>query len=342
MIASLPAAGLDRPHVCVAGMGGIGGLLASLLAPHPLVLSVVARGETLLALQQRGLISSNEQTTTCHMLAAASRAPDKIQDLVILCGKYYHLPSLLKTVTHAIGPKTKIIPVVNGFPWWMAPTDACSTLHPILDPDGILSSLSPERLYGCVAYAFSQAVEPGHIRFSGCPRFLLGNVSDTGESTKNVLDILGERTAFFQESPDIRKDIWNKLSLNISSNFLSVLYESTLYELSHTAETRTLIFQSLKEMQALGMAYGLPDLPAPEVLIQKMEQGGAHPTSMLQDYQNNRPLELSAMGEAVLALAAYYAVPMPITEALFILTRRKAALRKKLPGPPAGAIQRNS
>ena len=341
MTVSTPATGLVHPHVCIAGMGGIGGLLASLLAPRPLVLSVVARGETLLALQQQGLTCTNGQTTTHHRLPAASRAPDRVQDVIILCGKYHHLPSLLKTVLHAIGPETKIIPVVNGFPWWMAPEDTQPTLQHILDPDGSLSALNPNSIYGCVAYAFSQVVEPGHIRFSGSPRFLLGAATQGGTCTQAVLEILGNDNSVFQESFDIRKDVWNKLSLNVSSNFLSVLCEATLYSLTSTADTRTLIYQSLKEMQALGLAYGLSDLPPLEALMGKMEQGGTHPTSMLQDYQNNRPLEVSAMGEAVLALAACYAVPMPTTEALVILTRRKAALRQHLSGQPADTTQRN-
>ena len=330
MIEKLSGPAQFPPRVCIAGMGGIGGLLAAHLNELTLDLSVVARGETLRVLRHEGLYCSNENTTSHHRLQADSRAPDTIQDLIILCGKYHQLSGLLDTVKHAIGPHTKIIPVVNGFPWWMAPPETQAILQPALDPEGTLSQLSRNTLCGCVAYTFAQVEAPGHIRVAGIPHFTLGDVEKGSGCTEDILNIFHENNSIFHRSEDIRRDLWAKLSLNVSTNPLSVMFEASLHELTTSPDAVKLALSSLNEMQNLGRAYGLSDLPPTEALMSKIVQGGRHPTSMLQDYRHNRPLELSAMGDAILLLARHYNVSMPVTETVLTLTRRKAAIKQNL------------
>ncbi|MCP1256182.1 ketopantoate reductase family protein [Acetobacter cerevisiae] len=326
----------SQPRVCIAGMGGIGGLLAAHLSPLDVTLSVVARGETLHALQHNRLRCSHGTTTASYAVQADSRSPDAIQDLVVLCGKYHQLPSLIETVSHSIGQQTKIMPVVNGYPWWMTQPDTQASLQPILDPTGTLTSLNRANVCGCVAYALVEVESPGQIRYAGSPRFFIGDAEPNSGCAQTVLTLLGQENHIFYLSQSIQKDLWAKLCLNVSTNLLSVLLEMSLQELAIEPDIACLTSQILTEMHALARASGLSDPLPIDTLMNKIAQGGTHPTSMLQDYRYGRPLELSALGDAILALAHHYHVPIPVTNTVLILTRNKAAMRDAISNHKTG------
>lgn len=320
------------PRVCIAGMGGMGGTFASILSSRPVMLSVVARGSTLQALRENGLVCQNGSEITRHSLRVNDRAPSEIQDLIILSGKSYQLPDLFKTVSHAVGPNTLIIPVLNGLPWWMiAQTNTARSIvkkitH-TLDPEGNLGSIPTENIIGCVAYAFAQVTAPGKVNISGSPRFILGNALPGQNTVDRVLTWLEGGEGHFAETPDIKKEIWNKLSLNVATNFLSVLCEGTLKILSSNQDLCVLVRRCLVEIQVLGQDCGIGGLLPIDELMSKVEQGGNHPTSMLQDYLRNKPLELAAMGDVIIRLAHHHGLVLPTTEALVGLTRNKASRR---------------
>lgn len=321
-----------QPRVCIAGMGAIGCTLASKLVGKPITLSVVARGKTLQALQNVGLVSDVGGTLNKHYVQADTKAPDTEQDIIFLAGKSYQLPDLLDTVKHAIGTHTKLIPVVNGLPWWLLDKTntnrtAVKQIANLLDPNKKLSIVPLKNIIGCVAYAFSRINSPASVIVAHSPRFVLGSVEKTEEGLNNIISYLNSGDEIFQEARDIKKEVWNKLALNVSTNFLSVLCETTLEGLSGNGGVQPLLKRSLLEVQALGQDCGIAGLLSIDDLMLIVAKGGNHPTSMLQDYLDNRPLEFAALGDAVVALAHHHGLILPTTEALLRLTRDKASKR---------------
>nr|WP_301273839.1 ketopantoate reductase C-terminal domain-containing protein [Acetobacter cerevisiae] len=150
------------------------------------------------------------------------------------------------------------------------------------------------------------------------------------------MTLLGQENHIFYLSQSIQKDLWAKLCLNVSTNLLSVLLEMSLQELAIEPDIACLTSQILTEMHALARASGLSDPLPIDTLMNKIAQGGTHPTSMLQDYRYGRPLELSALGDAILALAHHYHVPIPVTNTVLILTRNKAAMRDAISNHKTG------
>lgn len=322
----------QQPRVCIAGMGAIGCTLASKLVGKPLTVSVVARGKTLHALQNVGLVSDVGGVVNKHYVQADIKAPGSEQDIIFLAGKSYQLPDLLDTVKHAIGPKTKLIPVVNGLPWWLLDKTntnrtAVKQIASLLDPEKKLSSLPLKNIIGCVAYAFSRIKSPASVVVAHSPRFMLGHVEKTESGLRDIISVINTADEVFQESLDIKKEVWNKLALNAATNFLSVLCETTLEGLSGNGGIQPLLKRSLLEVQALGQDCGIAGLLSVEDLLLIIAKGGNHPTSMLQDYLDNRPLEFAALGDAVVALAQHHGLILPTTEALLRLTRDKASKR---------------
>ncbi|WP_342629737.1 2-dehydropantoate 2-reductase [Nguyenibacter vanlangensis] len=319
------------PKICVAGVGALGGGLAVRLARTDACLSVVARGETLRRIQADGLVLDDAEGTFRTHPAADCRAPNEPQDVIILAAKSHQLPSLAEAVAHAVGPQTTIIPVINGIPWWLT-VGAGSPLAPardLLDPDGILAQFFPvSQVVGCVAYAFASVVAPGHVRAQRAPLLLLGDPGRHPAIPQRVLDAV----TVFRDSgigtrlcPDIAGEIWSKLAANLATNPLSVVCEATMTDLAADGGTCALIRDMLHEVMAVGAAYGITPKQDVDAFLQVIVGAGSHRTSMLQDYDAGRSLELPAIGDALLALGAARSIPTPMATALVRLAAFKAA-----------------
>ncbi|AQS86570.1 MAG: 2-dehydropantoate 2-reductase N-terminal domain-containing protein [Acetobacter aceti] len=322
-----------EPRICIAGMGAIGSLLAASLSSRPVNLSLVARGETLRTLQQNGLTCRKDGQVTTFRVSADIRAPDEIQDVILLAGKAHHLPDLVQTIRHAVGPETCVVPVVNGVPWWLLPQlgigpEAVARVNGILDPENRLSALPPTCIVGCVAYAFARVEKPGEVSVEGPSRFVIGDaVGGSNTQARTVMGWLGEKDTLFQISTDMKTEIWNKLSLNVATNFLSVLCETTLEGLVTDAAIRPLVSRCLSEILMLGQACSIERLfPVPKGM-EIISAGGTHATSMLQDFHAGRPLELAALGDVIIALGRHKSVPLTTTETLLGLTRYASTRR---------------
>lgn len=316
-----------EPRICIAGMGAIGSLLAAFLSSRSANLSLVARGETLRTLQQNGLTCRKGGQVTTFRVSADVRAPDEIQDVILLAGKAHHLPDLAQTIRHAVGPQTCVVPVVNGVPWWLLPqlgigSEAVASVNSILDPENRLSALPLTSIVGCVAYAFARVEKPGDVSVEGPSRFVIGDaVGRTNTHARTVMGWLGEKGALFHISSDIKTEVWNKLSLNVATNFLSVLCETTLEGLVADAAIRPLVSQCLSEILMLGHACSIEGLfPVPKGM-EIISAGGTHATSMLQDFRAGRPLELAALGDVIITLGRHTGVSLPTIETLLGLTR---------------------
>ena len=322
-----------EPRICVAGMGAIGSLLAASLSLRPVNLSLVARGETLRTLQQNGLTCRKDGQITTFHVSADIRAPDEIQDVILLAGKAHHLPDLVQTIRHAVGPETCVVPVVNGVPWWLLPQigigpEAVASVNGILDPENRLSALPLTSIVGCVAYAFAKVEKPGEVSIEGPARFVIGDaVGEPNLNAMTVMGWLGETHTLFQISSDMKTEVWNKLSLNVSTNFLSVLCETTLEGLVADVAIRPLVSQCLSEILMLGQACSIEGFFPLTKGMEIISAGGTHATSMLQDYHAGRPLELAALGDVIIALGRHKGVPLPTIETLLGLTRYAATRR---------------
>lgn len=325
------------PHICIAGVGAIGGTLAACLARGGASVSLIARGETLSRLRTHGLtVTEGETTFTCHP-AAAERAPGPM-DVLFLAVKSHQLPSLLPAVLPAVGPDTLIVPVINGIPWWMAADDAppaFRTLAPLLDPTGQLAAHLPARqVAGCVAYAFCASEAPGQIRSLRPMRLVLGRAAPDapGPARDRLTHLAGLLNACGIDAPvtdAIHAEIWTKLAANVASNPLSVITGATLEAMATDPATRAIIRASLDEAIATGAACGISTLKPAEAICAMMAAAGPHETSMLQDFRAGRTLETVAIGDALVALARALGVPTPIIDTLLGLV---AFQRRSLAG----------
>ncbi len=322
--------------ICVAGVGALGGTLAAMLARTEASLSVVARGATLQALHENGLVLDDGQDRSiCHPIAD-TRAPDCHQDVILLAGKSHQLSQLAETVRRAVGRQTLVIPVVNGLPWWMAtdPNGAFEAAAPVLDPDGRLSDLfSRSCLVGAVAYAMTEQTAPGVVSSARAPMLVLGMVDGMPDDRlSHVLHVLQQAGITARSSPQIRCDIWNKIAANLATNPLSVVCEASLSTLAGAVSTEAVIADILKETLAVGTACGLSNLHDVDEIRDTIAKAGPHRTSMLQDYCAGRILELDAIGWTIAKIGQAHDVPMPVTSTVLELATFKAAQRVQAQG----------
>nr|WP_244960027.1 2-dehydropantoate 2-reductase [Gluconacetobacter azotocaptans] len=317
--------------ICVAGVGAMGGMLAGMLARTDVDLSLVARGETLRTLREKGLTVHDGQSARIVRCAANTRAPDTVQDVVILAAKSQQLPALAACVSHAVGPQTLVVPVVNGLPWWMTlPTGSpCGAARACVDPGGELArAFPPARVVGCVAYAFASLDAPAVVRSAKAPTLVLGRVQGGNADDPEVaalVQVLDAAGVVITRSPDIRCDVWAKLAVNLATNPLSVVCEETLGGLVAAPPTRQVVRDMLEEAVTIGRACGFGPLRSVDEQLGSIAVADGHRTSMLQDYQAGRALELDAIGYAVMRVGAVCGVAMPVTATILRLADFKAA-----------------
>jgi len=313
----------DAPTICVAGAGAIGGLLATMLARSGADVSVVARGETLRCIRSEGLTLDDGTTTRTVRVAADTRAPDAVQDLIVLAGKSFQLPGLMQTVAHAIGVNTVVLPVVNGVPWWMTlGTDSpFSNVRDLLDPDGALARLCPQTtIVGAVAYAFADVQAPGHVRSQRPPLIVLGDPGFAADGPARVARVVAWCNAAgiaTRAQAPIGAEIWAKLALNLATNPLSVVTGADLGTLGTDRFLRPLVTDLLSETIAVGRTLGIAPLQTVEEHLSVITKGGSHMTSMFQDFEGSRALELAAIAQAVVASGAAVGIATPCASAVF-------------------------
>jgi 2-dehydropantoate 2-reductase len=319
--------------VCVFGAGAIGGYLAAKLATVGEVeLSLIARGPHLAAIRRDGLRLVEGGTETTHRITATDKAADLgIQDFVFLALKAHSVPSALDEIALLLGPQTAVVTGQNGIPWWYFYEHGgplAGTRIEAVDPGGrIWASIGPERAIGCVVYPAADVPEPGLIHHVEGDRFTVGE--PTGEKTPRVVAIAAALVAAGLRSPiraDIRSDIWVKLWGNLAFNPLSALTGGTLAELAGDAGTRAIVRAMMVEAQTIGEALGVR---FPVEVDRRIEGGravGAHKTSMLQDLELGRPMEIDALVTAVQELGRLTGVATPTIDIILALVRQRARL----------------
>ncbi|RWK10087.1 2-dehydropantoate 2-reductase [Mesorhizobium sp.] len=321
-------------RITVFGAGAIGGYLAAKLAIAGNVdLSIVARGAHLEAIKAGGLRLIEGGKETVAPVRAAARAQELgEQDYVVLALKAHSLAPALKEIAPLLGEGTAVVTMQNGVPWWYfhkAGGALEGTRLDTVDPNGrIWETIGPQRVIGSVVYPAVEVDAPGLIRHVEGTRFSLGEPS--GEKSERVAGLAREMVKAGLQAPvreDIRSEIWVKLWGNLSFNPISALTGSTLAAIVADEGTCAVARAMMLEAQAIGESLGVRFLIPVDRRIKGAGDVGEHKTSMLQDLERGRPMEIDALVSAVQELGRLTGKPTPIIDCVLALVRRLAIER---------------
>ena len=320
-------------RVCIFGAGAIGGFLAAKLAAAGVGdLSLVARGAHLEAIQRNGLKLIEKGVERSFSIRAASRAEELgSQDYVILALKAHSVTGALDQIVPLLGPDTAVVTAQNGVPWWYFYRHG-GTLEgariAAVDPGGaIWERIGPTRVIGCIAYPAAEVDAPGLVRHVEGDRFSLGEPS--GERSERIARLAEMLIAAGLRAPvrgDIRSEIWVKLWGNLSFNPISALTGGTLSEIVGDPGTRAVARAMMVEAQAIGDKLGVRFPIDVDRRIEGAGAVGAHKTSMLQDLERGRPLEIDALVTAIQELGRLTGVATPSIDIVLSLVRQRAGL----------------
>ena len=314
-------------RLCIVGAGAIGCTLAARLAATGQPVNMFARGNTLTALNENGVrLTDLDGEHNAPVNASDDCVLLGEQDVVFLCVKAQSLPTLVPHLAPLIGPHTTVVPVVNGVPWWYFHGESGNMAgQPIqaVDPDGtLLASLDPAHILGCVVFITAETISPGQARSHNPHLMILGEPNNRkSQRLETIRQLIEDAGIEARASDRIRDSLWTKILANLTSNPLSVITGATLEELYSQPELTPLVGKILHEGLLTAAAYGARiDFDPPTFM--KLGAGmGAVKTSMLQDYQHGRALELAAIGDAVVELAEHHGLGVPTTRDILSLAR---------------------
>ena len=325
----------DSLSITVVGAGAIGSAVSFSLAHAGFAPKLVARGEAVAAIRRDGLrVDKWDGGGTARLEVTDNPAELGPQDLVIGTMKAQDWPAGLATLTPLIGPQTSLLPPINGIPWWYFDgQDGPLGGQPIaaVDPDGTLLAALPARsVIGSVVYMGVARVAPGVIRWTSGNKFVIGEPSGRpGERTKRVAAVLLQSGFDVTIADDIRAEIWTKLIGNAAFNPLSAIARARIDELMNDRGLGHIALASMREVAAVAAAAGAPSGMDIEKRFAINAELGAFRTSMLQDYEAGRTLELGGLVDAVVEIGSRLGIATPMTEALGALARRAAAVRDR-------------
>ena len=332
-------------RICIVGLGAIGGLFAGWLggglAPASLRLSALARGDTLAAVQRHGLqFESAGVIGTVPLHAAADPVALGKQDLVVVAVKGPALAGVAPAVQALCDGDTQVLVAMNGVPWWFfdgLPGPCAGLRLRSVDPDGRLHALLPgKQVIGCVVHASCQVPAPGRVLHVQGNGLIVGRpAGGTDTRLQGVAALLARAGFAVTESPRIQQDVWFKLWGNMTMNPVSALTGATADRVLDDPLARAFISAAMREMQAVGAAFGIPIAQTPEDRHAVTRKLGAFKTSMLQDLEAGRALEVDHLVLAVHEIAAHLGLATPNIDALLGLVRLMAQQRGLYPRTPA-------
>jgi 2-dehydropantoate 2-reductase len=311
--------------ICIVGAGAVGGFIGARLAAAGHEVGALARGATLAALRQHGW----RLRTASGMVSGPARASDDpaelgAPDLVIIAVKGPALTQVAPRVASLMQPGTLVMPAMNGVPWWFclgragfeAPLEC-------VDPGGVIGSAIPfDQVVGCVVHASTSAPEPGLVQHRMGQGLIVGEpAGGHSERVQRVADALAGAGFEVTHSPDVRYDIWYKLWGNMTMNPVSALTGATIDRVLADPLVRGFCSATMQEAAAIGSRIGCPVAQTPEDRHAITARLGAFRTSMLQDVDAHRPIELDAIVGAVQEIGRRLGLPTAHIDALYGLTR---------------------
>ncbi|MCE8419419.1 2-dehydropantoate 2-reductase [Rhodovulum sulfidophilum] len=322
--------------ICVFGAGAIGGYMGAKLAQAGAEVSLVARGPHLAAMRARGLRLIEEESGTDETVpvrVAEDAAELGEQDYVIVTLKAHSVPPVVDKMQPLIGAGTTVVSGVNGVPWWYfhkigGPLEG--TRLASVDPgDAQWTGFGPDRVLGCVVYPAAEVIEPGVVRHIEGNRFSLGEPDGSrSERALRLSRALASAGLKAPVRPKLRDEIWVKLWGNLSFNPISALTHATLDVLCTDPGTRSVARAMMLEAQAIAEKLGVKFPIDVERRIEGGAAVGAHRTSMLQDLDLGRPMEIDALVGSVQELGRITGTPTPAIDTVLALV----ALRARVAG----------
>jgi 2-dehydropantoate 2-reductase len=317
--------------ICIFGAGAIGGLMgAKLAAKGDVDVTFIARGPHLAAMRAQGVKLISEGTEQIvHPRCVESAEEAGPQDYVLVTLKAHSLPSAARQMQPLLGPDTAIVSAVNGIPWWYFHGLGGAYEGRIVqsvDPEGQVSALlPPSRAIGCIVYPAAEVTAPGVIEHSYGDRFSLGEPdgsrSPRAQALSEALIAAGFKAPV---RPKIRDELWVKLWGNMAFNPISALTTATLDVLTGDEGQRGVARAMMLEGQRVAEALGVRFAIDVDKRIAGAAEVGAHKTSMLQDLERGRPMEIEALLGAVVELADWVGEAAPISRTVLALVRARA------------------
>ena len=307
----------------IIGAGAIGGWAAARLAAAGEPVSILARGASARALGEGLELVEQGASTIVRPKVSTSAGELGPQDLLVIAVKAPSLAAAAQAAAPMIGPQTIILPMLNGVPWWFADGEPLRSV----DPGGAIAAALPlDQVVGCVVHASCRREPPARVVVAHADRLILGEPGGGTSELVARLCALFERAGICCEaSTDVRRAIWYKLWGNATINPISALTLATADRL--LAECRPFILDCMAELAAVGAAIGCPISESGEDRMAVTARLGAFKTSMLQDVEAGRGIELEALLGAPIELARRAGVAVPRLESLYAMTRLMAESR---------------
>lgn len=326
-------------RICIYGLGAVGGFVAARLLAHGFSPTAVVRARTRDAVRAHGLrLEEGGEQRAWPMRVATEAAELGEQDLVFVSVKTTALAEVARGIAPLIGPRTVVVSAMNGVPWWFfagldAPAAARDPLRAV-DADGALAAAMPaERVVGCVVHLSSAMPEPGLVRHAFGRRFIVGEaVGGAGSRAEAVARLLQRAGCEAEVSPRIQQDVWVKLWGNMTMNPISALTGATADRILDDPYVNRLTSDAMLEASEIGARIGLPIAMTPAERHQITRRLGAFRTSMLQDVEARRPLELDSIVGAVIEIGDRVGVDARNLKALMGLARLQASVLGLYPG----------
>ena len=318
--------------ICIYGAGAIGGYLGVQLARAGADVSLVARGAHLAAMRSQGLkLLIDDEERVVHPRCTDNPAELGPQDYVIVCLKAHSITGVIEAMQPLLGPRTRIVTAVNGISYWYfyrhGGRHEGSTLESI-DPGGRQwRELGPQRAIGCIVYPATEIEAPGVIRHVYGNRFPIGEPS--GDITPDVERLSALFVEAGMQAPvldRIRDEIWLKLWGNVCLNPISALTYATLDVICADPATRALSKAIMLETQAIAEVFGVKFRVDVERRIEGARKVGAHKTSMLQDLERGRPMEIDPLVTVVQEMGRLTEIPTPALDTVLALVAQRAKI----------------
>ena len=311
----------------IAGAGAIGAYMGARMALADQDVTLFARGPHLLAMQQAGVrVLSPEGDFQSRPKVSDHLETIGEADVVFLGVKAHGLTALAPRLRALFGPETTVVSLQNGIPWWYTPLER-------VDPGGVIAAaIEPRRVVGSLVYFSTEVIEPGVVRHIEGNRITLGEPDGSrSERCRGISQALIKAGLRCPVTTHLRQEIWVKMLGNVALNPISALTRKTLVGMIRDPDVRELIRSIMQEVMCVAERMGMSLPVTIEQRIAGAESIGEHKTSMLQDLEAQRPLELEAIVGAIVELGQRIGVPMPHTRTIYSATKLLAECRNLTP-----------
>ena len=315
--------------ICIVGAGATGGYLGFKLINAGFDVSLVARGTHLKAMKHSGLtVIENDKEISCFPKCSESMSDLGKMDYIFITLKAYSIPGLVNEISTMFKENTAVITAYNGIPWWYFYNIEGSFKNyriKCIDPNNIQwNTITPERIIGCVVYPATEIIEPGVIKHIEGNRFSLGEPG--GIQTERILTLGKALVKAGIKAPirsNLREEIWTKLIGNLAFNPLSVISGKTLDILASEHEYRTIAYDAMEEANLIINQLGMKLKISIDQRIEGAAKVGAHKTSMLQDYERGKELELDSLVVSIKEIGNLLGIKTPTIDKILYEVEKK-------------------